>query len=77
MGGLTVGLVVAVTALVTHAWQRVRQRQMAASLILEMLDRGMSADEMAQVLQAAGMDKDADQNPIIERLRARFAGRAE
>ena len=38
---------------VTHAWQRVRRAEIEAALKHEMIQRGMSADEIRQVLEAS------------------------
>jgi hypothetical protein len=38
---------------VTHAWQRVRRAEIEAALKHEMIERGMSADEIRQILEAS------------------------
>jgi hypothetical protein len=38
---------------VTNAWQKVRRAEIEAALKHEMLQRGMSADEIRQVLEAS------------------------
>ena len=45
------GAVIAVTAIVSTHWRKLRQAELEASLKHEMLDRGMSAEEIALVMQ--------------------------
>ena len=59
-GGLMIGLPIAVTAIVSQCWQRVRERQMATSIVLEMLDLGHPADDIVKVLGAASLEKQTD-----------------
>jgi hypothetical protein len=47
------GLVIGVTALVTHHWRGVRQFETEAALKQEMLQRGMSAEDIERVLRAS------------------------
>jgi hypothetical protein len=62
MALVIVGPILAVVALFTvkGLWQH-RQRQLATSLILEMLDRGMTADDIVHVLAAAGLEDRPDE----------------
>ena len=55
LGGLGIlcGTTVILTAIGARCWTRHRQRQLAAPLIREMLERGMSGDEIAATLTAA------------------------
>ena len=46
------GTIIALVAIVSSAWKRVRERQVAATLIQDMLDRNMSALEVQQLLSA-------------------------
>jgi hypothetical protein len=59
-GGLMIGLIIAVTAIIAQSWQRVRERQMANTIVLEMLDQGHSAEDIVKVLGAASMEKQTD-----------------
>ena len=45
-------VLIAVTAGVTATWYRCRKLQIEADLKMEMIERGMSADEISQVLNA-------------------------
>jgi hypothetical protein len=51
-GGLVVLLVSAVTGIVTHHLLEVRESDNSTQLKQDMLDRGMSADEIKTVLEA-------------------------
>jgi hypothetical protein len=54
MGFLSVGggLLIALVAVVGGIWKDVRRREIAAGLKHDMLDRGMSAEEIRMVLDA-------------------------
>lgn len=47
------GTTVMLTFILTIGWSRYSQRQLATPLIQEMLDRGMSADEIETIFAAA------------------------
>ncbi len=46
------GLLCGITAIIAGTWQKVRRTEIVASLKQEMLNRGMSADEIRTVLEA-------------------------
>jgi cell division protein FtsL len=50
------GIIIAVTSIISTQIRRYRERQLSADLAQDMLDRGMSADEIAQVLRAAAIE---------------------
>ncbi len=59
MGGLLIpllaiagGIVIALTAVVTSHYRKSQRDEMDTTLKLEMLERGMSADEIERVLRA-------------------------
>lgn len=52
-GTLGVAAIV-VTAMITRAWRTVRVHEAEAALKQEMLDRGMSAEEIERVVKASG-----------------------
>ena len=56
------GLSVAATGIIASQWRRVRVAEMAAALKQQMLDKGMSAAEIEQVIKA-GQQAD-DSTPI-------------
>jgi len=64
--GLVVG-VVALAALVIQAVQRYREREIAASLVSEMLARDLAPQEIISILKAMGLDM-----PQERRIRGRF-----
>lgn len=47
------GLLIAVISIVSHQWRRVRVAEYEASLKQQMLDKGLSAGEIEQVLKAS------------------------
>jgi hypothetical protein len=51
--GILGGTGIAVTAIVSKTWRKVRQTEDNNALKQSMLDRGMSADEIATVMKAA------------------------
>jgi hypothetical protein len=51
-GGLLIGLLCGVTAIIADSWQKVRRSEMAAALKQDMLNRGLSAADIQTVLQA-------------------------
>ena len=51
--GILSGTGIAVTAIVSECWRKVRQTEDNNALKQSMLDRGMSADEIATVMKAA------------------------
>lgn len=65
------GVVIAVVALVIRAIHRYREREIAAAVVAEMLDRGIASQEIVAVLNAMGLEKSdqADEKPARERLR--------
>lgn len=59
-GGLLIGLVSAVAAIVGAYWATVRHTQIAATLVQEMLDRNVPTDEIVNVLLAMGIEDEHD-----------------
>ncbi len=52
--GTVGGVAIAVVAIITDYFRRSRRDEMDATLKMEMLERGMSADEIIKVLRARG-----------------------
>lgn len=52
------GTLVAVIAIVVHNWRRVRQTELDASLKQDMLNRGLSVDDIERVLRASSVPPD-------------------
>lgn len=50
------GLVIAVTAIITGNIRGYREREIALNLIRELLERGLSPDEIARLLQTSGVN---------------------
>jgi hypothetical protein len=46
------GLLIGITVILAGAWQKVRRAEMAAALKQDMLNRGMSAEQIVAVLDA-------------------------
>ena len=70
--GISAGIIIAVTSIISTQIRRYRERRLSADLAQDMLDRGMSADEIAQVLRAAAIE--SPEGPA-DRLRARILGK--
>ena len=51
-GGLLVGLLCGVTAIIAGSWQKLRRAEMAAALKQDMLNRGLSPEDIRTVLEA-------------------------
>jgi Mg/Co/Ni transporter MgtE len=68
------GLLFIVLVAVAKLIARYHERQLATSLILEMLDRGMSADDIVRVLSAAGLeDRREELLSLRQRLRQKLS----
>jgi hypothetical protein len=51
-GGLLCGIICGTTAIIAGCWEKVCRAQLAAGLKQDMLNRGMSADEIRTVVEA-------------------------
>jgi hypothetical protein len=51
-GGLLCGIICGFTGIVAGCWQKVRRAEIVAALKQDMLNRGMSADEIRTVIEA-------------------------
>jgi hypothetical protein len=67
VGSLLVGLICGVTGIIASAWRKVRRDEAEAALKAEMLNRGLSADEIRTVLEAGSKESRK------ERLRRTYA----
>lgn len=56
------GTLIALTAIVVYNWRRVRQTELEASLKQDMLNRGLSVDDIERVLRASSAPP-AEQTP--------------
>lgn len=69
-----VGPLIAITAIITTQWRRVRVAEMEATLKQQMLDKGMSAAEIEQVMTAnqrqpgSTGDASADRAALAQRM---------
>ena len=52
VGGLLCGIICGTTAIVTDHWLKIRQIETVAALKQDMLNRGMSAEEIRTVIDA-------------------------
>jgi hypothetical protein len=50
--------IIGLVSILLTAWQRHRDRELAVVIIQDMLDQGMSADQIEGVLNAAGFNAD-------------------
>ena len=53
LAGMLTGILIAVPAIVAEAWQKTRQAEIEATLKRDMLDRGMSAEDIERVISAS------------------------
>ncbi|HEV3138387.1 MAG TPA: hypothetical protein VGZ26_10800 [Pirellulales bacterium] len=60
LAGVVGGLVIGAIAVVTDYYRGVQRDEMDATLKMEMLQRGMSAEEITQVLKATSVVDDSD-----------------
>jgi hypothetical protein len=51
-GGLLCGILCGVTGILMGCWEKIRLAEIAAALKRDMLNRGMSADEIRTVIEA-------------------------
>ena len=51
-GGVLIALLCGVTGIIAKSWQRVRREEITARLKQDMLNRGMSAEEIQTVIEA-------------------------
>ena len=51
-GGMLIGLLCGLTAIIADSWQKTRRAEIAAALKQDMLNRGMSAEDIRTVLEA-------------------------
>jgi hypothetical protein len=65
-GGLLCGILCGVTAILAGCWQKVRRAEILAALKQDMLNRGMSAEEIWTVIEAGSRTS-------RKALKARFA----
>jgi hypothetical protein len=71
--GISAGTIIAVTAIISTQIRQYRERRLSAELAQDMLDRGMSAEEIAQVLRAAAIE--SSEGSLRQQLRARILGK--
>jgi hypothetical protein len=58
--GLVVGLIIAVTAIIVSNWRRVRQLDIEGTLKQDMLQRGMSAEDIERVIRASAIPAETE-----------------
>jgi hypothetical protein len=63
--GILTGLLIAVTAIVVTSWRRARQLEAESALKQDMLQRGMSAEDIERVIRASSTpaEKESDEKP--------------
>jgi hypothetical protein len=53
LGIVSLGVLVAIVAIIAGAWRKVRRAELDAELKHKMLDQGMSADDICKVLEVS------------------------
>lgn len=51
---MTTSVLIVATTMISLQWRKVRERQLASGLVKDMLDRGMSSDEICNVMSSTG-----------------------
>jgi sulfite reductase beta subunit-like hemoprotein len=64
-----VAVLVPLARVVTDTWRKYRERELATSLVLEMLVQGMGSEEITRVLEAADME---DHQEHVSALKRKF-----
>ncbi len=72
--GMVGGVAISIVAIVTDYFRRSRRDEMDATLKMEMLERGMSADEIIKVLRTRGRKSDGSDSEANDE--AAMAGQA-
>jgi hypothetical protein len=62
--GCATGIICALSMFILHTINSIHRRRVEADLKREMLDRGMSADEIAKIIEAAAPPEDGTQRWI-------------
>ena len=57
------GVLIAVVAILNHTWRRHREAELEASLKQDMLNRGMSADDIVRVIRASAREEPSPPEP--------------
>jgi hypothetical protein len=65
--GIPAGVIFLVTAIVSGHIRRYRERQLAADLIHDLADRGMSAEEIERVVRASAIETPEDLPKLVRR----------
>jgi hypothetical protein len=67
-GGILIGLVCGLAGILTGCWEKIRRTEIAAALKRDMLNRGMSAEEIRTVIEAGSKysRKDGHGQPICK-----------
>jgi hypothetical protein len=73
---VALGIVAVVARLIADGVRRHHERELATSLVLEMLDRGMTADDIVRVLSAAGLEDRGDELASLRNRVRQKLGRA-
>ena len=63
--GISAGIIALVTAIISVAIGRYRERQLTADLIHSLADRGMSAEEIERLVRASAIGKLNDLRQLI------------
>lgn len=58
--GVGAGVLIAITAIITGSFRRYRERELAANLIHELLERGLPTDEIERLVRASAPEGEAE-----------------
>ena len=64
--GILAGVIIAVTAIITCAVRRYFERQMARTLIHELLDRGLPSPEVERLVMASAIESPEEIENLVE-----------
>ena len=70
LGGFGLALCIVMTRLLVDAWLGHRDREVAAAIIEDMVQQGMSADEIERVLLAAGFNRRRTRRQVLQHVSA-------
>ncbi len=70
--GISAAIIIAVTAIISSQIRRYRERVLTANLIHDLVDRGMSADEIERVVQVSAIQTSEDSPELAGLIRSRL-----
>jgi hypothetical protein len=64
--GILAGVIITVTGIISSAVRRYFERQMAANLIHELLDRGLPVEEIERLVVASAVESPEEAEKLVE-----------